>query len=407
MYMLDHPSTGWINLAAKALSCFTYPFSERHAKGDNTCGCYRTAFLLAAELEEEDLIFMSFRNGIVRRPYCIVVDQEKRAIVVVIRGTLSLEDTLTDLAVRPVSICTYKEKYGFVFDEAYCHAGMWGSAEWIFDDLKRHGGLENILKEGSQYSDFELCVVGHSLGGGVASVLSMMLLATYPSLKCYAFSPPGCVMSKEIAKAKHITSYVFESDIVPRLSLHSLENLRADILEMIASAKAEKHRIITRKTLFARTLDEKMFRERNRELLHSEDSVPASKFQEDLDAFLEYAAAKKAQRSDRFDVILYPPGRIVQILTTKREFVDTDASGVVPVGRPETHDLLTAVWASNEDFAEIQISDAFISDHRPSNVYQGLQMIAQSFSVAIQKTREDTSCKATSLAVGNFPDQQA
>jgi acetyl esterase/lipase len=38
-------------------------------------------------------------------------------------------------------------------------------------------------------TNFEV-VVGHSLGGGCASVLSLMLRPSFPNLKCYAFEPP-------------------------------------------------------------------------------------------------------------------------------------------------------------------------------------------------------------------------
>lgn len=38
---------------------------------------------------------------------------------------------------------------------------------------------------------YELVIVGHSLGAGAASVLSLMLKSEYPNLNCYAFSPPS------------------------------------------------------------------------------------------------------------------------------------------------------------------------------------------------------------------------
>ena len=39
----------------------------------------------------------------------------------------------------------------------------------------------------------QLVIVGHSLGGGIASVLALLLKPLYPGLKCFAYSPPGCV----------------------------------------------------------------------------------------------------------------------------------------------------------------------------------------------------------------------
>lgn len=38
-------------------------------------------------------------------------------------------------------------------------------------------------------------IVGHSLGGAIASTLAVLLRDDYPGPKlvCYAMSPPGCV----------------------------------------------------------------------------------------------------------------------------------------------------------------------------------------------------------------------
>ncbi len=38
---------------------------------------------------------------------------------------------------------------------------------------------------------YRLVLVGHSLGAGTAAILAVLLREEYPSLQCYAFSPPG------------------------------------------------------------------------------------------------------------------------------------------------------------------------------------------------------------------------
>ena len=40
---------------------------------------------------------------------------------------------------------------------------------------------------------YRLVVVGHSLGAGTASLLSMLLKPTYPNLTCFAYSSPSVV----------------------------------------------------------------------------------------------------------------------------------------------------------------------------------------------------------------------
>ena len=38
---------------------------------------------------------------------------------------------------------------------------------------------------------YDLVLVGHSLGAGTAAILAILLRQEYPTLHCYAFSPPG------------------------------------------------------------------------------------------------------------------------------------------------------------------------------------------------------------------------
>lgn len=46
---------------------------------------------------------------------------------------------------------------------------------------------------------------GHSLGAGAAVVLAALLRPQYPALKCFAFSPPGGLCSKDFALATQVS----------------------------------------------------------------------------------------------------------------------------------------------------------------------------------------------------------
>ena len=50
-----------------------------------------------------------------------------------------------------------------------------------------------LKRQFEKFKGYRLVLCGHSLGAGVVSVLSVILQKEYPDLKCYAFSPPGCV----------------------------------------------------------------------------------------------------------------------------------------------------------------------------------------------------------------------
>lgn len=48
-----------------------------------------------------------------------------------------------------------------------------------------------VCFQGRGTKHYGLIVVGHSLGAGTAAILSFLLRPQYPSLKCFAYSPPG------------------------------------------------------------------------------------------------------------------------------------------------------------------------------------------------------------------------
>ena len=56
------------------------------------------------------------------------------------------------------------------------------------------------VQETAAYRDYELVIVGHSLGAAIASLLAILLRSQFPTLRCYAYSPPGCVLSENAAK---------------------------------------------------------------------------------------------------------------------------------------------------------------------------------------------------------------
>jgi len=86
----------------------------------------------------------------------------------------------------------------------------------------------------TQYRGFGVVLVGHSLGAGVVSLLSMQLKATahecYTSLDCIALSPPPTLSPAAAAAGRrYITTVVVEDDLVSRLSLRSLQLLRVSV----------------------------------------------------------------------------------------------------------------------------------------------------------------------------------
>jgi len=43
-------------------------------------------------------------------------------------------------------------------------------------------------------NEYRVVTVGHSLAAGVAALVAILLRHEYPTIHCYAYSPPGCVL---------------------------------------------------------------------------------------------------------------------------------------------------------------------------------------------------------------------
>ncbi|RKP27871.1 hypothetical protein SYNPS1DRAFT_12033 [Syncephalis pseudoplumigaleata] len=174
-------------------------------------------------LAEDELLAYEFHASLVFRPsYFIALDRETSSVVLCIRGTMSIMDTLTDL------VCDYQQwKGGLV------HAGILSAAQWFFTDV-----VPQILAYCRQHDMRRIRIIGHSLGGSTASVLTI-LLSTMKSrllpgdmdVRGYSYGGACCV-SLDISRqyADVIDAYVLDNDLVPRLSYGSVMDLKSMVL---------------------------------------------------------------------------------------------------------------------------------------------------------------------------------
>ena len=68
---------------------------------------------------------------------------------------------------------------------------------------------------------------GHSLGAGVAAMLTLKMHQRAQGVKCWAFCPPGGLLSQNLSHAaeEYCTSIIVNKDVVPRLSLKTVYRL--------------------------------------------------------------------------------------------------------------------------------------------------------------------------------------
>jgi len=52
----------------------------------------------------------------------------------------------------------------------------------------------NIVYFKSLIQEYKLVLTGHSLGGGIAAILAILMKQDYPDLRCFSFAVPACSM---------------------------------------------------------------------------------------------------------------------------------------------------------------------------------------------------------------------
>ncbi|VDO02824.1 unnamed protein product [Rodentolepis nana] len=120
----------------------------------------------------------------------LAIDDVTEAIVLIVRGTLSGNDTLVDLlgAGEPFR----DEDCDLSSDEQWVvHSGMGRTANNIVNNLLENEWIEQAKELRPTYP---LVITGHSLGAGLVSLMCALLKPYYPEIKAYAFSPPNGLM---------------------------------------------------------------------------------------------------------------------------------------------------------------------------------------------------------------------
>jgi hypothetical protein len=387
--------------------------------GDNLCEWHKHSLLVVAGLPEADLVYAQFHNRLSLVPYCILLDHASQSVILSIRGSLSLEDLVTDVHIDPVSVDAVGQEFGFDADGQYCHAGVVACAHNVYNDLQRHGLLDQLLLVSSpqhqqhqhhqqqEYPNYHLRLVGHSLGAATCTLLGYMLQPRFPSLQVYNFSPPGCTMTWELATRCEAwtTTFVLDADIVPRLSVLALEELRDETLQLFGRLKVPKHQVVqsfwngnSRRGCLYGTTTTTANDDDNNNSNHAHaaqdledlnqvigdllDETPQDTlYQRQLQEFLQVQEQRKQSRGNTRRLRLYPPGRMIHLLKTGEE------GGCGPVLRKAVTCCTsnagfryTPVYIANDDLDEIVVSPTMGTDHFVDRMVDELSGLAQEYS---------------------------
>ncbi|XP_027917998.1 sn1-specific diacylglycerol lipase beta-like isoform X1 [Vigna unguiculata] len=121
------------------------------------------ALLCAAEFHEDDVLYSERTSRFLKPAFTVIRDQELKCLLVFIRGTRSIKDTLIDALCASVS-------FDHNMVSGHAHRGMVVAADWI----SKHC-IPVLLEALRQYPHFKIKIVGHSLGGGVVALLTHKL----------------------------------------------------------------------------------------------------------------------------------------------------------------------------------------------------------------------------------------
>lgn len=206
--------------------------------------CDLSTVLLVTGVPEENILFSQWKTDICKPVHFVAYNKDTDAIVVAIRGTMSLSDCITDMAAMPTTIELKDIPDGTPAEAYYVHGGIYESAKYVYKSLEYNGVLDDVLS--GKYKNSKLVVLGHSLGAGVSLLLSTILWSDQPALRsrlqCLAYSPPGGLMS--VATVEYCASFTFGcfsgQDMIPRIAQHTFDRFREEMFDVLAACKYPK-----------------------------------------------------------------------------------------------------------------------------------------------------------------------
>lgn len=110
------------------------------------CAWNRTGInALSEALPDTDLVLLSQRNDRIHKPYALFLDHAKHAAVITIRGTVSVEDCITDVQCDPQELDEAGKRWGFAGKGRHAHSGLLTAAMAMRQELEDCEVLQQIF----------------------------------------------------------------------------------------------------------------------------------------------------------------------------------------------------------------------------------------------------------------------
>ncbi|KAL3270811.1 hypothetical protein HHI36_021333 [Cryptolaemus montrouzieri] len=367
IYVMNN-KLGFYKVCSNLTCCYCFPCRKTaevvidpEIINDNCCKCNYAVLQKLCDEGDIEIVYATYHCAVGETPFFIALDYDRRKVIISIRGTLSMQDILTDLNAEGETIPLDPIK-----EDWLGHKGMVQAAQYIYNHLEKEqlieAALQHNLERGT--NNFQLVLVGHSLGAGTASILGILLRQHYKDLECYCYAPPGGLLSMPAVEysKKFTISVVVGKDVVPRIGLHQMEALRADLITAIKRSVDPKWKTITCSIICCGCMQPTSVME-----MSEQDTIVS-----------EYSMCKKRARKESLHPSdssialtshhpLYPPGRIIHVVRHHPTKGEQALSKRQPVYQ--------ALWAQNVDFDEVLISPVMIQDHMPDRLLSALKKV--------------------------------
>ncbi|KAL6653641.1 hypothetical protein ACP70R_008565 [Stipagrostis hirtigluma subsp. patula] len=187
-------------------------------------------FLEFGGYDHSDILIRKSKSRLMKPGFTVVRDESTKCFLLFIQGAISVKDRLTAATAAEVpfhhSMLQEGCKSSLVAGHAHC--GMVAAARWIADQA-----IPCLSRAVEQFPDYRVKIIGHSMGAGIAAILTYMLRENknLSSSSCIAFGPAAC-MTWDLAESgkDFVTTVVNKNDLVPSFGKASAANLRAEVM---------------------------------------------------------------------------------------------------------------------------------------------------------------------------------
>ena len=188
-----------------------------------------TIFCRYLGMQEDQLLYSQMMSRKFVPCHAVSIDASRKAIVLSIRGTMSLFDCMTDLQGVYIDYTHIDPVSQEALVTGRVHSGIMRSAMNISEEILPF--LSSCMRE---WPDYSIILTGHSLGAGTASLLCLLWLSlpefAAKDLRAYVYGPPAVLSENLNEYLKEVVhSCVHGNDLICRLSLGSVK----DLAEMI------------------------------------------------------------------------------------------------------------------------------------------------------------------------------